>query len=127
MEQDITKRGSQDELEQWQDFLRAYSQGGFPADQAPWSPPLPTMSTGERDQPFNFDDFERAPVYEHVEIDLETAGRVKDFYARYGFLPPPRGSREPAREQCVEEYDLYSAEQVSLDRVDLTDLRIDYG
>lgn len=108
-----------DEVEQWQGFLQSYSQGGFRADQAPWSPPLPETPSGQTDNAaeeyaFNVEDFQTAPVYERVEIDLETARRVRDFYARYGFLPPPRGSREPERERCVEEYDLYSADQVSV-------------
>lgn len=109
-----------DEIEQWQGFLRSYSQGGFRADQAPWSPPLPETSSGQadnaaaQDYAFHVEDFQTAPIYERVEIDLETARRVRNFYARYGFLPPPRGSREPERERCVEEYDLYSADQVSV-------------
>lgn len=113
-----------DELEQWKRFLQSYSQGGFRADQAPWSPPLPLPETpsvqadnastsNPEEYAFNVEDFQRTPVYERVEIDLETARRVRDFYARYGFLPPPRGSREKERERCVEEYDLYSADQVS--------------
>lgn len=115
----------QDELVQWERFLRSYSQGGFRADQAPCSPPLPLSkqtpsgqtdnvdaSNPEEAYAFNVKEFQTAPVYDRVEIDLETAKRVRDFYARYGFLPPPRGSREPERERCVEEYDLYSADQV---------------
>jgi hypothetical protein len=110
----------QDELVQWERFLRSYSQGGFRADQAPWSPPLPLPKqtpSGQSDNAaeeyaFNVEEFQTAPLYERVEIDLETARRVRNFYARYGFLPPPRGSREPERERCVEEYDLYSADQV---------------
>jgi hypothetical protein len=112
---DVTTRHTDEQLEQWRGFLQSYSQGGFRADQVPWSPPLPcSSSNGGAEQAFNFEEFDNAPVYERVEIDLETAGRVRDFYARYGFLPPPRGSKEPEREQCVEEYDLYSADQVSV-------------
>lgn len=116
----MTPREKDDHLKQWRTFLQAYSRGGFPADQAPWSPPLPTSSSshsGTEQTPstsaFNTEEYMNAPVYEQLEIDLETASKVRDFYARYGFLPPPRGSGEPAREQCVEEYDLYSVEQVS--------------
>ena len=48
------------------------------------------------------------PVYSSVEITPTVASRVRAFYARYGFLPPPRAPLEFLREQCIQEYDLHS-------------------
>jgi hypothetical protein len=111
MQADTTiNRDTDLQLKQWQAFLQSYSQGDFPANQTPTSPPVPSVDRG-KERPFTFQEYEKAPVYVHSEIDLETASRVREFYARHGFLPPPRGSGESAREQCVEEYDLYSADQ----------------
>jgi hypothetical protein len=112
MESDATTdlaRASQ--LEQWQEFLQSYSHGDLPANQTPRSPPLPPTIQGQA-QSFNFGNSLQAPVCVQSEIDFETASKVREFYARHGFLPPPRGSGESARKQCVEDYDLYSADQV---------------
>jgi len=48
------------------------------------------------------------PVYSSVEITPTVAARVRAFYARYRFLPPPRAPLEFLREQCIQEYDLHS-------------------
>jgi len=51
------------------------------------------------------------PVYSSVEITPAVASRVRAFYSRYRFLPPPRAPLEFLREQCIQEYDLYSDTQ----------------
>lgn len=48
------------------------------------------------------------PVYTSVEITPTVAARVRAFYAKYRFLPPPRAPLEFLREQCIQEYDLHS-------------------
>lgn len=56
-------------------------------------------------------DFDK-PVYDSIEIDNHTAWRVREFYKRHSYLPPPRAPLELLREQIIKEYDLYSSEQV---------------
>lgn len=52
------------------------------------------------------------PVYDSIEIGNQTARRVREFYKRHAYLPPPRAPLELLREQIIKEYDLYSPEQV---------------
>jgi hypothetical protein len=52
------------------------------------------------------------PVYESVEITPQIAKRVREFYLRHAYLPPPRAPLEVLREQIIKEYDLYSKEQM---------------
>lgn len=52
------------------------------------------------------------PVYDSIEIGDHTARRVREFYKRHAYLPPPRAPLELLREQAIKEYDLYSSEQV---------------
>lgn len=98
-------------LQKWQEFLTNYSKGEYPADQIPPPPPLITSPLDELSEPC-FDDYRRAPVYDSVNIDAESARKVRNFYSKHGFLPPPRSSTESLREQCILEYDLYSDTQV---------------
>lgn len=52
------------------------------------------------------------PVYDSVEISTQTALRVREFYKRHAYLPPPRAPLEVLRDQIIKEYDLYSQKQV---------------
>lgn len=52
------------------------------------------------------------PVYDSVEITPHVAKRVRQFYLRHAYLPPPRAPSEVLREQIIKEYDLYSQEQI---------------
>jgi hypothetical protein len=56
-------------------------------------------------------DFDK-PVYDQIEITAETARRVRQFYKRQQYLPPPRAPMEILREQIIQEYDLYSPQQI---------------
>ncbi|KAJ9114246.1 hypothetical protein QFC22_005698 [Naganishia vaughanmartiniae] len=56
-------------------------------------------------------DFDK-PVYDQIEITAETARRVRQFYKRQHYLPPPRAPMEILREQIIQEYDLYSPQQI---------------
>jgi hypothetical protein len=51
-------------------------------------------------------------VYSTVEISPNVAERVRDFYKKTSFLPPPRAPLEHLREHIILEYDLYSVDQV---------------
>lgn len=57
------------------------------------------------------EDFDH-PVYESVEITPQIANRVRQFYLRHAYLPPPRAPMEVLREQIINEYDLYSQQQI---------------
>jgi hypothetical protein len=102
----------QDDIAQWQAFLEAYSQGQSPTKAPPigdgFNSSMQTISCPQELQEL-FD----APVYNSLNISRDVAVRVRDFYQRYGFLPPPREPREELRDQVTQEYDLYSSVQVS--------------
>lgn len=53
------------------------------------------------------------PVYSSVEISPAVAARVRAFYLKHNFLPPPRAPLEFLREQCIQEHELYSEEQAA--------------
>lgn len=108
-------------VQAWTAFLQAYANGQLPLDKVPELPPLPTDTIphinghGEssaapgRSLSLSFED----PVYSSVSITPDVAIRVRDFYRRHSFLPPPRAPLETLREQIIQEYDLYSDSQVA--------------
>jgi hypothetical protein len=76
----------------------------------------PGRDTGQEEPEEDLDpdmgsDFSR-PVYDSIQIGDQTARRVREFYKRHAYLPPPRAPLELLREQIIKEYDLYSSEQV---------------
>jgi hypothetical protein len=109
--------------------LQATNQGGLPLDipstidEDPNTGALTSANAKEVDQPTEVAALEadidpdigsdfNLPVYDTIEIGNQTARRVREFYKRHAYLPPPRAPLELLREQIIKEYDLYSSEQV---------------
>lgn len=89
----------------------ANSQASFSADEVE-----PTSCVVEESESCDDDvdmyDFAN-PVYSSVEISPAVATRVRNFYLKNNFLPPPRAPLEFLREQCIQEYEMYSLEQAA--------------
>nr|XP_031857890.1 uncharacterized protein CI109_006686 [Kwoniella shandongensis]KAA5524962.1 hypothetical protein CI109_006686 [Kwoniella shandongensis] len=108
-------------LEAWREFLETYANGAIPSDHIPPLPLLSSSPSTTTTSESSFHDYEQDdtigsdfdhPIYDCTEISPVTAYRVREFYRRNRFLPPPRAPEENLREQIIQEYDLYSDKQV---------------
>lgn len=122
-----SRGGTESSVSAWLSFLDAYSQGRL-SNAAPPSPPRQQENITDDDIEDHYSSASRPPslassddlgcdfdhpVYTSVEITPAVTERVRRFYEKHSFLPPPRAPLEFLREQCITEYDLYSERQTS--------------
>jgi hypothetical protein len=101
-------------LDLWTTFLTDYANGA--AHLTPDRPPLPPHLQKRLDnvtvsnEPWPFVD---SPLYPSTTITTEVARTIREYYCDHGYLPPPRAPLEAERNQCIRDYDLYSAKQLA--------------
>jgi len=101
-------------LNLWTTFLTEYANGA--GESVPKRPPLPPDLQKRLDnvtvsrEPWPFCD---SPLYPSTTITVDIARIIRDYYCDHGYLPPPRAPLEAERNQCIQDYDLYSPTQLA--------------
>ncbi|KAJ9107581.1 hypothetical protein QFC21_001040 [Naganishia friedmannii] len=121
---------TEDRLDEWMAFLKDYAagRGVTSAD----IPDIPAFLSG---QPFDtrrgsVDNHQFAsdtPAYDSEHITPDVARRIRDYYIKNKFLPPPRHPLEHLRMAIIQDYDLHHREQVQSIQSTLNVLQAVYG
>ena len=101
-----------EEIQDFLIFLKAYAAGKFPTDRPPDPPKLVLRLSKEKlIQQCTSKPEILISIYNSDQLDVPTATRVINFYVKNGYLPPPRGVDEVDRLKLIQAFDLDGPEQ----------------